>query len=118
MKKGFTLLEVLLALVLFAMGVVTIAGLFGASLDSGLDAEDTSIAMNLAQRKLEAVRNTSYDSIVSTQYAPVPGFPLFQQKVDAAPSGFDELIQVTVTVSFQYKNRTVEVPLVTYVSKN
>jgi len=116
--KGFTLLEVLITLVFFALGVVTIAGLFVATLDNSLDAEKTSIAINLAQAKLEAVRNTSYDSIVSVPYAAVPGFTSFQRKVDASPSGFDGLLQVTVTVSFQYKGGTVEVPLVTYVSKN
>jgi len=117
MKNGFTLLEVLLTLVLFATGVVAIAGLFGSGLSSSLDAERTSIAMNLSQGGLEEIRNKDYDSIADEEYAQVTGFPLFERKVDVTEP-FDELKQVTVTTSFQYKNSTVEIPLVTYVSKN
>jgi len=116
-KKGFTLLEVLLTLVLLATGVIAIAGLFGAGLSGSLDAEYTSIAMNLSQGRLEEIRNKDYDSIADEEYAEVTGFPLFQRKVDVTEP-FDELKQVTVTTSFQYKNSTVEIPLVTYVSKN
>ena len=53
---GFTLLEILIALVLFTVGVVVVVGLFGDGLLSSSDAESTTIAMNLAQKKMEEMR--------------------------------------------------------------
>jgi prepilin-type N-terminal cleavage/methylation domain-containing protein len=116
-KAGFTLLEILLTLVLFGMGVVGIAGLFGSVLDSSLDAEYTETAMNLAQARMEQIRNFAYGSIPSDSKAQVAGFPLFQRQVSVTESPID-LKQVTVTVYWQFKNREVSEQLVTYVSKN
>ena len=48
MKRGFTLLEIMLTLVLFAVGVVGIAGLFSYTLEGSSDAEYTEIATMLA----------------------------------------------------------------------
>ena len=48
-RKGFTLLEVLLAVTLFATGVVMVTGLFSTGLISSVDPEMTGIAMALAE---------------------------------------------------------------------
>ncbi len=116
-KKGFTLLEILLTLVLFAAGVVGIAGLFGYALDGSLDAEYTEIAVNLAQARMEEVRNITYASIADEAKAQVAGFLLFQRQVGVTEPLAD-LKQVTVTVYWQFKGKEVNEQLVTYVSKN
>ncbi len=116
-KKGFTLLEILLTLVLFGTGVVGIAGLFGYALDSSLDAEYTETAVTLAQARIEEIRNIAYASIVDESRAQVPGFPLFQRQVGALET-LTDLKQVTVTVYWQFKGKEVSEQLVTYVSKN
>jgi prepilin-type N-terminal cleavage/methylation domain-containing protein len=118
--KGFTLLEILLTLLLFSAGIVAIAGLFGTSLDSSLDTENTEIAVNLAQRRMEEICNKTYDSITVPVYeakAQINSFPLFQRSVTVTESPAD-LKQVTVTVFWNFKNKEVSVPLVSYVSKN
>jgi len=110
----------MLTLVLFAVGVVGIAGLFGYALDSSLDAEYTEIAVTLAQARMEEVRNIAYASIVDESKAQVTGFPLFQRQIeidkDVLPLA--DLKQVTVTVYWQFKGKEVSEQLVTYVSKN
>lgn len=116
-KKGFTLLEILLTLVLFAAGVVGIMGLFGYTLDSSLDAEYTETAVVLAQARMEEVRNIAYVSIANETKALVSGFTLFQRQVGVTEP-LTDLKQVTVTVYWQFKGQEVNEQLVTYVSKN
>ena len=124
-KKGFTLLEILLTLVLFSVGVVGIAGLFSYTLDSSLDAEYTEIATNLAQARAEEVRNIAYDDIADEAKAQVsvigytlpPEFQAFQRQVGVTEP-LTDLKQVTVTVYWQFKGKEVSEQLVTYVSKN
>ena len=116
-NNGFTLLEILLTLALFGAGVVGIAGLFGYALDSSLDAEYTEVAMNLAQARMEEVRNIAYASITDEAKAQVAGFPLFQRQVGVTEP-LTDLRQVTVTVYWQFKGKEVNEQLVTYVSKN
>ena len=116
-RRGFTLLEILLTLALFGVGVVGIAGLFGYALDSSLDAEYTETAVALAQAKMEEIRNIAYASIANEAKAQVAGFSLFQRQVGVTESPAD-LKQVTVTVYWQFRNKEVNEQLVTYVSKN
>jgi type IV pilus assembly protein PilV len=118
-KRGFALLEILLALLLFSAGLVAIAGLYGTALDSGQDAEQTSIAVNLAQKRMEEIRNLSYASIVNeSKTALVSPFTAYSRSVTAAelmnPVG---LKQVTVTVYWNIKGRETSISLVTYVSQ-
>ena len=116
-KKGFTLLEILLTLALFGAGVVGVAGLFGYTLDSSMDAEYTEIAVVLAQARMEEIRNIAYDSIASEAKAQVTGFPSFDRQVDIIEP-LAGLKQVTTTVYWQFKGKEVSERLVTYVSKN
>jgi len=117
-KAGFTLLEILLTLVLFGAGVVGIAGLFGYALDSSLDSEYTEVALNLAQARMEEIKNITYASISDEAKAQVAGFPLFQRQVSVPPEVLTDLKQVAVTVYWQFKGKEVSEQLVTYVSKN
>ena len=60
--RGFTLLEILISLVILAVSVVAILGLFASTLAGSSDAENTTIAMNLAQRRMEEMRNLDFDT--------------------------------------------------------
>lgn len=130
-KNGFTLLEILIAFVLFTLGVVVIAGLFGSGLLSSSDAENTIIAMNLAQRKMEEIRNLSFAEIAPEAKADVDidvdgdevnDFPGIQWQVEVEdPQGdptADDLKRVIVTVYWTFKGDEIGVPLQTYISKN
>lgn len=128
-KKGFTLLEILIAFVLFTVGVVVIVGIFSSGILSSSDAENTAIAMNLAQKKMEEIRNIAFADIADEPKVAVnidvdgdgendfPGFEI-EVEVDDPPGDptTDDLKQVTVTVYWTLKGDVIEVPLVTYIS--
>lgn len=117
-KRAFTLLEIMIALIILTLGVVAAVGLFSSGMSSGIDAENTTIAMNLAQRKMERIRNTDFDTeIISEAKAVVDGFPLFQREVMVTEPETG-LKEITVNVYWSYKEDEVIVPLVTYISKN
>lgn len=116
-NKGFTLLEVMLAVVLLTLGVIAVAGLFGTALVGSSDAENTAIAMNLAQKRMEEIRNISYDSIADESKADVSGFSGFQRAA-AVTEPLTDLKKVTVTVYWLSKGAVASESLVTYISKN
>ena len=117
-KRAFTLIEILVALIILTAGVVAIAGLFATSLVGSIDAEDLTIAMNLAQRRMEEIRNLDFDTeIVDAPKAAVAGFSGFQREV-AVEEPETDLKQVTVTVYWTYKGDELNAPLSTYISKN
>ena len=62
-RRGFTLLEVLIALIVFAVGLLGIAGMMIASIRGNTFASRLSAATNLAQDKIEELRNVPYINI-------------------------------------------------------
>jgi len=116
--RGFTLLEVLIALILFVLGVVVIVGLFSTGLVNSLDAEKITIAMDLAQRRIEEIRNLDFDTEIGNEAkANVDGFPGFQRQV-AVTEPETDLKKVTVTVYWMFKAEEISISLETYISKN
>ncbi|MFC1699276.1 prepilin-type N-terminal cleavage/methylation domain-containing protein [Candidatus Omnitrophota bacterium] len=116
--QGFTLLEILIALVVVATSVIVIMGLFADALVGSVDAENITIAMNLAQRRTEEIRNLDYDTgVVDEPKDAVSGFAGFQRDVVVSESETD-LKQVTTTVYYTYQGAVISVPLVTYISRN
>ena len=120
-RKGFTLLEVLLAVTLFATGVVMVTGLFSTGLISSVDPEMTGIAMALAEKKIEEIRNLNFDTGIIPEakavVTDVPGITGFQRSVDVTTPNTD-LKQVTVSVYWSYKGSETTTSLITYISKN
>jgi len=66
--RGFTLIEVLVALVILMAGIIGIVQLFPVSLQANADAETKGIAVILAQKKVDELRRDSdtMDVILST----------------------------------------------------
>lgn len=67
-RGGFTLIEVMVALIVLAMGMLaSVMGIMSA-LDQGVLDEMRSDAMKIGQEQLEAARNMPYTSIESYQW--------------------------------------------------
>lgn len=64
-SKGFTLVEVLVAIVILAVGVCGIAALQMKNVRVTGFNKDASVATALVQKKLEELKNGDFDSIVS-----------------------------------------------------
>ncbi len=62
-KRGFTLLEIIISSVLITVGIVSVVRVISSGLvfNSSMDGE--SVALALAQQKMEVLRNTAYTSI-------------------------------------------------------
>ncbi len=96
--KGFTLIEVLVALVLFAIALTGFASLLTGTLQANAQAKRRTAAVNLAQDKLEELRTTA---------APEAGSDTVQElgagtytrdwTVGAGPTPTASTVTVTVT---------------------
>lgn len=114
-KGGFSLLEVMLAILLFGTGLVFLLQIVNTGLFVGGQNEDTVIAANLAQEKIEESRNAAYAAIVSEAKTAVIGFPAFQRQVDMTTLQTG-LKQISVTVYWYAKSAEMSTNMVTYVS--
>lgn len=114
-KNGFTLLEVLLAVVLMVTGSAFLLQAIGTGLSSGGVNESELIAFNLAAERMESLENTVYASIASEAKAVVTGFPYFQRQVDVT-TPVTNLKQITITTYWTVKGAEISTTLVTYLS--
>ena len=97
---GFTLLEMMLAIVLFAVGTVACVELLHRGQAGSTDGENVLLATRLAQWRLEELRNTAYASVASESRASVSnpsGFSRFDRAVTVT-TPYTNLKQVVVTV--------------------
>ena len=60
---GFTLLEVMITVVIFAIGLLGLAGLQIVAIKGNSFGQQMSVASTLAQNQLEQLRRTSYSSL-------------------------------------------------------
>ena len=116
-KRGFTLLEVLIAVVLFIVGVIVIMGLFGTGFIASFNIEKDAVAVNLAQQELEETRNCAFGSIADEAKEDIPGFTGFQRELNQDTIETN-LKQVTVIVYWTSKGEEISVSLTTYITGN
>ena len=64
-SKGFTLVEILVALTLFAIGALALAQMQVLSIRGSSFSKDAVTATTLGERQLEALKNMPFNSIVS-----------------------------------------------------
>lgn len=100
--RGFSLLELVLALAVVAAGTVAVMELFHRAQAGETDGETVWIATHLAKRRLEELRNTAYSSLASEAEARISspsGFSRFCREVSVT-TPYTNLRQVAVTVSW------------------
>lgn len=115
-SSGFTLLEVLLAIVLISGGFVALLEALSTGLFAGTENENDLVAINLAQERIDEIRNRSYANIINEAKAVVSGFSAFQRQV-VVTTPQTSLKQVNVTVYWYSKSSELNTSLVTYVSE-
>lgn len=67
--KGFTLVEVLIAMTVLSIGILGIAGLAGTAAKTSGHSQSITLANNLAQERLEALLSVDYKNIHLTDTA-------------------------------------------------
>jgi Tfp pilus assembly protein PilV len=65
-ERGFTLIETSIAMVVLMVAGLAATSLFIYSVKYNAGANDRAVAQSLAQRQMESLRKTSYDSLVAS----------------------------------------------------
>lgn len=101
-KKGFTLFEILATILIFSLGVLVLAGTQILSTKGTAFNQEATKAASLAQKKIEELKQTGFDSIVDGSNAD-HGMVVSWSVVTEGTSPY-QTKDVTVTVSWTSKN--------------
>jgi len=105
-RRGFSTLETLIALSLFAIVLLAEGGLFMLAITSGTAAENASIATDLARARLEQLRAlpasglAGQDGVTSVEQVPPGRGRSYTIRTAVTPDGAD-FLDLTVTVTWQ-----------------
>ena len=110
---GFTLMEILVALVLLVGGMTAVVGVFSTGLVASALREDLQRALAIAQAKMEQVQNTDPDSLAGSGPSADPVFSDYQ--VTVAVTGTNPK-QAEVTVSWTPTGGQTSIALTTQVA--
>lgn len=116
LETGFTLLEALIAMVLMIVGFAVLLQAIGAGLSAGSENENDLLAVNLAQEKIEGLRNAAYLDIINETKKEVPNFSVFWREV-IVQALEPCLKQVMVNVYWFSKGSELSQSAVTYIAK-
>jgi prepilin-type N-terminal cleavage/methylation domain-containing protein len=70
MRRGFTLIEAILALTVFSVGIIFTLVIFPKGINMGREAKEISVATQLAQEKIEEMLAESYDDLIIGEIEP------------------------------------------------
>ncbi|MCL6450767.1 MAG: prepilin-type N-terminal cleavage/methylation domain-containing protein [Acetobacteraceae bacterium] len=121
-QQGFTYLEMLVAVALLAITFVPLLGLLTAGLYANYHARYMTVAVELAQARIDQLRAQGFDAITDVPRGPAdPGPPFeglsgYEWEVEVEPLG-DDLKDVTVTVFWSRPKSVSHVQLRTLVCR-
>jgi len=100
-EKGFTLVEVLIAVMVLAVAFLAMYQMQAMAVRGNETGNQVTIATMLAQDKMEEIRNTAYDNVISINfpaenYGMVPNYPQFRREVTVTESGRMKTVRVSV----------------------
>jgi len=120
-KPGYSLIELMLAVSLFALAILTTLGAFNLALKVTKAAREITVATNLAEQIIEQLREKSFSSINLDQNPTA-------QATTKLPGGFtkttidyyegnDKIKQVTVEVYWESRPEAEAITLITLISQ-
>lgn len=111
---GFTLIEILVAIIVLSIGLLGMATLTGTIIHGNKLSNDLTTATTLAQDKIEELRSGGYDGLPSSDntdpedYGDITGYPEYKRKTKTeVDEPATNMKTVTVTV-FWYKHEDVD----------
>lgn len=111
---GLTLLEVLIAAVIFTIGVTAIIWALNSGIYAAGGIENVDLALNIAQAKMEEIKNTAFGNLTDSGPAADANFPRFSTTVNVAEG--QNPMQADVTVAWPVKGGSTSVTLTTLVA--
>ena len=117
-RRGFTLVELMIAVLLLVGGIAASTFVFGRSIYATTDAELLEQGVALAQERMENLRGGSFASIANEAKAAVSGWSEFQRQVAVTqPAGTNsDFKQVVVTAYWDTTAGEVSTSLTSYVA--
>ncbi len=109
-RSGFTLLEVLATVIFFTLAFVTLMQVFSAGMRAATDVESEDLALNIAQAKMEELRDASFAGLASSGPTADGNFPSYN--VTVSVTGTDPK-QIDVTVDWNVQGGSTNVVLST-----
>ena len=114
--KGFTLIEILIAIVLIVVGLATLMGTMSVGICADVNLEYRLTALNLANEKLEELKDSSYSSIVSATESSISGFAFVDDRIVTVSEVDTDLKDVQVEVRWTQKGSQQSVNVRTYIA--
>jgi prepilin-type N-terminal cleavage/methylation domain-containing protein len=115
-SKGFTLLEVMLVILILTAAFFPLLQQFSAALMASTELKGSNTAILLAQKKIEELKNSTYDSISSEALTTVESNSIYRRRVDVTtPSANLKNIRVIILWNVA-EGTTSSVSIETYVS--
>lgn len=113
--KGFTLIEVMIAIFILVVGLLGVAGVATTVINGNAFSREITTATTLAQDKMEELKDTTYSNIASgsdTQES------IYTRTWTSTPDSPDaDMKTIDVTVQFLWKGATHNVTLKTIVAR-
>ena len=115
-RTGFTLVELLLALLLITAGLFPLLNLVSTSLFVAGNSQTMLSALNLAQAKMEDIKNTPFDSVITQAKSSVPGASGYSQEVQVS-NPETTLKDIKVIIYWKEKSAELNLNLETLIAK-
>lgn len=117
MKKGFTLIEIVISMAILAIGLVGILSLFPVGFDSARRSMDFTQVALYAQEKLAEIKKDGFSVLQSTSGTFTDtNYSWIEDVTDDTPTGY--LKKVVLTIKWNYKNKKHSQVFTTYVAKH
>ena len=108
------MLEVLITIIILTVGVIALVSAFSSGIFATADIENVDLALNIAQAKMEEIKDTAFASLADSGSTADANFSNFNVTVDVAEG--DDPMQVDVTVSWNVKGGQTGIALTTLVA--
>lgn len=115
-QKGFSLLEVMVALAILATALVVVLSHQAASIDVGNEAKIMTKATLLAQERMTALIAQEEVNVGVDEGEAEEGNPVFKWKTEVEESETEGMKRVTVVIAWKEGGREKDLRVVTYVS--
>ncbi len=113
-NRGFTLLEILITLIILTFGVIALSRAISTGLFASTDVENEDLALNIAQAKMEEIKNTNFASMADSGPTADTDFSNFNVTVDVNKR--NKPMMVDVTVAWNVKGGQTSITLTTLVA--
>ncbi|MFH1615949.1 MAG: prepilin-type N-terminal cleavage/methylation domain-containing protein [Planctomycetota bacterium] len=116
MKRGFTLIELLITIILTVSGLMALMHMLGIAIFADSDLEYSLTSLNLANEKLEELKDSDYSLVTSATESSIPGFSWVDDRVVTVSEISTDLKDVQVDVRWTQKGGQQSVNLRTYIA--